>query len=59
MMSLCQGKEDNPAHTDAFNVLIKNLKEKNPIWGRTTLDCERSVTKTLFMEENSDEDRLN
>ena len=40
-------------------VLIKNLKEKNPIWGRTTLDCERSVTKTLFMEENSDEDRLN
>ena len=41
MMILCQGREDNPIHTDAFNVLIKNLKEKNPIWGRTTLDCER------------------
>ena len=25
---LCQGREDNPVHTDAFNVLIKNLKEK-------------------------------
>ena len=52
-------REDNPVHTDAFNVLIKNLKEKNPIWSRTTLDCERSVSRTLFMEENSDGDRLN
>ena len=58
MKILCQGREDNPIHTDAFNVLIKNLKEKNPIWGRTTLDCERSVTRTLFMEENSDRDRF-
>ena len=41
-------REDNPVHTGAFNVLIKNLKEKNPIWSRTTLDCERSVTRTLF-----------
>ena len=59
MKILCQGREDNPVHTDAFNVLIKNLKEKNPIWSRTTLDCERSVSRTLFMEENSDGDRLN
>ena len=44
---------------DAFNTLIKNLKEKNPIWSKTTLDCERSVTRTLFLEENSDGDRLN
>ena len=42
---LCQGREDNPVHTDAFNVLIKKLKEKNPIWSRTTLDCERSITR--------------
>ena len=48
MKILCQGREDNPVHTDAFNVLIKNLKEKNPIWGGTTLDCERSVTKGTF-----------
>ena len=59
MKILCQGREDNPVHTDAFNVLIKNLKEKNPIWSRTTLDCERSITRTPFMEENSDGDRLN
>ena len=48
MKILCQGREDNPVHT-----------EKNPIWSRTTLDCERSVSRTLFMEENSDGDRLN
>ena len=59
MMILCQGREDNPIHTDAFNVLIKNLKEKNPIWSRTTLNWERSITRTLFMEENSDGIRLN
>ena len=29
MKILCQGREDNPVHTDAFNVLIKSLKEKN------------------------------
>ena len=55
MRSLCQGREDNPGHTGAFYVLIKNLKEKNPKWSRTTLGCEHSVTRTLFMEENSDD----
>ena len=59
MKILCQGREDNPVHTDAFNVLIKNLKEKNRIWGSTTLDCESSVTRTFFTEENSDGERLN
>ena len=58
MKILCQGREDNPVHTDAFNVLIKSLKEKNPKWNRTILDCERLVTRTLFMEENSDGERL-
>ena len=51
---LCQGREDNPLHTDAFNELIENLKEKNAIWNRTTFNRERSVSRTLFMEENSD-----
>jgi hypothetical protein len=59
MVILCHGREDNPLRTEAFNVLIKNLKEKNPIWSKTTLHCERSVSMTLFMEENSDGDRLN
>ena len=58
MKTLCQDREHNPIHKKAFNVLIKNLKEKNPIWSRTTLDCERSITRTLFTEENSDGDRL-
>ena len=51
---LCQGREDNPLHTDAFNELIETLKKKNPVWNRTTLNYERSVSRTLFMEENSD-----
>jgi len=43
-------------------IYIHNLKEKNPKMeiGPTILDdCERSVTRTLFMEENSDGERLN
>ena len=71
MMILCQGRDDNPLHTETFNVLIKiinskavfvlikNLKEKNLILSKTTLDCESSVTRTLFVEENSDGTRLN
>ena len=55
---LCQGREDNPIHTDAFNELIENLKEKNPTWNKTTtFNYERLVTRSLFMEENSDGDR--
>ena len=44
----CQGREHNPIHKKAFNVLIKNLKEKNPIWSRTTLNCERFNYKDTF-----------
>ena len=51
---LCQGRKDNPLHTVAFNELIENLKEKNTTWSNTMLDCERSVSRTLFMDENSD-----
>ena len=48
---LYQGREDNPLHTDAFNELIENLKEKNPTWNKTTFNYERPVTRSLFMEE--------
>ena len=51
---LCQGREDNPLHTDAFNELIENLKEKNTTWSKTMFNYERSVSRTLFMDENSD-----
>ena len=50
----CQSREDNPLPKVAFNELIKNLKEKNTTWSNTMLDCERSVNRTLFMDENSD-----
>ena len=53
---LRQGREDNPLHTDAFNELIENLKKRNPTWNTTTVSHESSVTRTLFMEENSDGD---
>ena len=46
---LLQGKRDNPIHEVAFNELIENLKERN-----THLLGERSVNRTLFMDENSD-----
>ena len=51
---LCQGRRDNPIHEVAFNELIENLKKRNTIWSNTILDGERSVTRTLFMDENSD-----
>ena len=57
MKVLYQGREDNPLHTDAFNELIENLKEKNTTWNKTTFNYERPVTRSLFMEENSDGDR--
>ena len=37
-------REDNPLHTDAFNELIENLKERNPTWNTTTVNNENSVT---------------
>ena len=51
---LCQGRQDNPLHEVAFNELIENLTKRNTIWSNTMLDYERSVTRTLFMDENSD-----
>ena len=51
---LLQGRQDNPLHEVAFNELIENLKKRNTIWSNTMLECERSVTRTLFMDENSD-----
>jgi hypothetical protein len=51
---LLQGKRDNPIHEVAFNELIENLKKRNTIWSNITPDCERSVTRTLSMDENSD-----
>ena len=51
---LCQGTEDNPLHTDAFNELIENLKKKSNMEEYYGFNYERSVRRTLFMEENRD-----
>jgi hypothetical protein len=40
--------------TNIVYELIENLKEKNTTWSNTMLDCERSVSRTLFLDENSD-----
>ena len=46
-------RRDNPIHEVAFNELIENLKKRNTLWSNTMLDCERSVTRTLFTKINS------
>ena len=44
----------NPAHKDAFNSLISDLKKKNPHWGRQSVDDHHgSTTNALFMEEKN------
>ena len=53
---LCQGREDNPLHTDAFNELIENLKEKNITWNTTETENEKvqcqehSLWRKIVME---------
>ena len=37
-----------------FIYIMYHLKEKNTTWSNTMLDCERSVSRTLFMDQNSD-----
>ena len=44
----------NPAHKDAFNSLISDLKRKNPYWDRKSGDDHGSTTRALFTEENND-----
>ena len=43
-----------PAHEDAFNSLISDLKKKNLHWDRKSVDGQGSTARTLFTEENSD-----
>ena len=55
MKALCDGRENNPAHEDAFNLLITNLKKKNPQWDRnSSVDGQSSTATTLFTKESSD-----
>ena len=39
---------------DAFNLLMSNLKKKNPRWDRNRVGGQSSAARSLFTEENSD-----
>ena len=54
LRALCEGRNTNPAHKDAFNLLISGLRKKNPQWDRKSVDDHGSTTRVLFTEENSD-----
>jgi len=56
LRTLCEGSNTNPAHEDAFNLLISDLRKKNPLWDRKSVDDHGSTTRVLFTEENSDEE---
>ena len=56
LRTLCEGRNTNPAHRDAFNLLISDLRKKNPLWDRKSVDDHGSTTRVLFTEENSDEE---
>ena len=54
LRALREGRNNNPAHKEAFNSLIYDLKKKNPKWSRTSVDDHDLTARTLFMEENTD-----
>ena len=39
---------------DAFNLLFSDLRKKNPLWDRKSVDDHGSTTRVLFTEKNSD-----
>jgi hypothetical protein len=53
LRTLREGRNTNPAHKDAFNLLISDLRKKNPQWDRKSVDDHASTTRVLFTEENS------
>ena len=54
LRALREGRNTNPAHKDGFNLLISDLRKKNPQWDRKSVDDHGSTTRVLFTEENSD-----
>ena len=54
LRALREGRNTNPARKDAFNLLISDLRKKNPQWDRKSVDDHGSTTRVLFTEENSD-----
>ena len=54
LRALREGRNTNPAHKDTFNSLMSDFKNKNPHWGRQSVDHLDSTTRALFTEENTD-----
>ena len=54
LRNLREGREKNPARKDAFNLLIFDLKKKNPHLDEESVDGQNSTARTLFTEETSD-----
>jgi hypothetical protein len=52
--ALREGRNNNPAHKDAFNSRISDLKKKNPYWVSKSVDDQDLTARTLFTEENTD-----
>ena len=48
-LPLREGRNNNPAHKQAFNSRIYDLKKKNPNWNRTSVDDDLTA-RTLFTE---------
>ena len=54
LRALREGRNTNPARKDAFNLLISDLRKKNSLWDRKSVDHHGSTTRVLFTEENTD-----
>ena len=54
--ALRKGRNETPTCKDAFNSLIYDLKKKNPIQGRTSVDDQDLTARALSTEENTDEE---
>ncbi len=54
LRALREGRNTNPAHKDAFNSLISDLKKKNLYWDRKSVDDQDLTARALFTEENTD-----
>ena len=55
LRALREGRNtNNPAHKDAFNSLISDLKKKNLYWDRKSVDDQDLTARALFTEENTD-----
>jgi hypothetical protein len=50
MRAILEGRDNNPAHKEFFNLLISDLKKKNQCWDRTSVDGRCLTARILFVE---------